>query len=70
MTPAVFHLVTNGERRAQYACAAGTYTVQREDRYMMLYPPLPMAVKRYPTVDACRAAMVAIAPLSDWEVVP
>ena len=69
MTPAVFHLVVNGQRRAKYACDAGTYTVQREGAHMMLYPPTPMQVRRFPTVDACQHAMRHIAPLSEWEVV-
>ena len=69
MTPATFHLVVNGQRRAQHPCEARTYTVRSAGDHMTLYQPFPGRERHFNTPDACKHAMTQIAPLSEWEVV-
>ena len=69
MTPAVFHLVVNGERRAWCLRNGFTYVVSRVGPHLLLRQPVPLPSRSFDTPAACQAAMEAIAPLSDWEVV-
>ena len=70
MTPDTFRLVVNGERGAWCERDGYTYGVFRVGQLLLLRQPEPQPSRSFDTPDACMAAMEAIAPLSDWGVVP
>lgn len=70
MNTDMFHMVVNGTRQAWCERDSRTYYVLRVGPHLLLRQPEPKPSRSFDTPAACMAAMEAIAPLSDWEVVP